>query len=641
MVTDTTLNKITVTRQHLSFDPQLFPLRLKPTSPPLFRNYHKLTTVQTTSDNTHTTPTPHPFEEDEDSDFDPADKATSETPTPIETNHRKETHPETDSSESDSDIVTSSTRSLRPRIPTPVTTKPPKPASRYDTDETFRKERQDMIGKRVTKYFPGHGAFHGTVKEYGIKIDNYLVVYDDDDQETIKHNEFLSLLPGHPDFNTAQTNFVALSACLEQHIQNSRFDATYSSHHANTATDSLEPNSWREMRKNTHAAQWQVACDEEMHSLRKLNCWDVVPLKSVPPGTPITDSRWTFKAKTDYNGDITRLRARLVCQGFSQVKDVSYWESFSPVVSFTTIRLRIALTALPQWHAIHYDVSVAFITAEIDPTQPPIYCRPAEGYESRTESVYLLKRYLYGMRDSPRGYDLHFNSVCLSYGLIRCTTDECMYIKIESNDKRNKDTPADSLDALTSQTTYIPPEHRIHKDCHYALRILIVSTYVDGNLIFTNSRTFSENSAAHCNKSLKMNLDGDLTWHLSLLYTRCPTTGTETASQTRYIDKLLQQHGMQNCNPIAVPFPAKCDEILTQLAIPIENPDPKLVKEFQTLCGGLLYLQVHTCPEISFVVSLLSRHMAKAGDLHIALAKKVLRYLQSRKHLHLSWCASK
>jgi hypothetical protein len=96
---------------------------------------------------------------------------------------------------------------------------------------------------------------------------------------------------------------------------------------------------------------------------------------------------------------------------------------------------------------------------------------------------------------------------------------------------------------------------------------------------------------------------------------------------------------MQNCNPLAVPFPAKCDDILAQLAVPIENPDPKLVKEFQTLCGGLLYLQVHTCPEISFVVSLLSRHMTKAGELHIALAKKVLRYLQSRKHLHLTWSA--
>ena len=43
--------------------------------------------------------------------------------------------------------------------------------------------------------------------------------------------------------------------------------------------------------------------------------------------------------------------------------------------------------------------------------------------------------------------------------------------------------------------------------------------------------------------------------------------------------------------------------------------------------------------EISFVVSLLLRHMTKAGELHIALTKKVLRYLQSRKHLHLSWSA--
>jgi hypothetical protein len=96
---------------------------------------------------------------------------------------------------------------------------------------------------------------------------------------------------------------------------------------------------------------------------------------------------------------------------------------------------------------------------------------------------------------------------------------------------------------------------------------------------------------------------------------------------------------MQNCNPVAVPFPAKCDDILAQLATPIENPDPKLVKEFQTLCCGLPYLQVHTCPETSFVVSLLSRHMTKAGELHIAIAKKVLRYLQSLKHLHLSWSA--
>jgi hypothetical protein len=212
-------------------------------------------------------------------------------------------------------------------------------------------------------------------------------------------------------------------------------------------------------------------CMRRRNGLRNLNCWQVVPLSSVPPDTPIMGSRRTFKAKTDQYGEIMRLRARFVCQGFSQVKDVSYWESFSPVVSFTTIRLLIALTALPHWHVIlphwhviHYDLSVTFITAEIDPTQTPIYCRPVEGYEPCTESVYLLKLYLYGMKDSPRGYNLHFNSVCLNFSLKRCISDECVYIKIESNDHRNKETPETSLDVLTSQTTCITPEHRIHKD---------------------------------------------------------------------------------------------------------------------------------------------------------------------------------
>jgi hypothetical protein len=93
-----------------------------------------------------------------------------------------------------------------------------------------------------------------------------------------------------------------------------------------------------------------------------------------------------------------------------------------------------------------------------------LLCRPCS-HTSRTENVY---RYLYGMKDSPRGYNLHFNSVCLSYGLKRCISVECVYIKIEPNDNRNKETLADSLDVLTSQTTCIALEHRIHKDCYYA-----------------------------------------------------------------------------------------------------------------------------------------------------------------------------
>ncbi len=133
--------------------------------------------------------------------------------------------------------------------------KPPTPPSRYDTDEAFRTERDSLIGKRVTKYFPGHGAFDSTVKEYCIKTDNYLVVYDDHDRETIKYPELLHILPGRPEFTSTQANFIALSACLEQEIQNTRFNTTYSHYLAHAVIEPLEPNSWREMRKSTHTAQ--------------------------------------------------------------------------------------------------------------------------------------------------------------------------------------------------------------------------------------------------------------------------------------------------------------------------------------------------------------------------------------------------
>lgn len=73
-------------------------------------------------------------------------------------------------------------------------------------------------------------------------------------------------------------------------------------HHAHaTATDKVEPNTCRDIRKTQDVAKWQESCDEEMTNLKHLHCWDVVPLTSVPPGTPIMGSRWTFKAKTDQN----------------------------------------------------------------------------------------------------------------------------------------------------------------------------------------------------------------------------------------------------------------------------------------------------------------------------------------------------
>ncbi len=73
-----------------------------------------------------------------------------------------------------------------------------------------------------------------------------------------------------------------------------------------------------------------------------------------------------------------------------------------------------------------YDVQVAFIQNVIDPNHPPVYCEPAEGYEDR-------RHYVYGMKDSPRGWSKLFTSVCLKYGFSQLKSDECVFVKIVPN----------------------------------------------------------------------------------------------------------------------------------------------------------------------------------------------------------------
>jgi len=91
--------------------------------------------------------------------------------------------------------------------------------------------------------------------------------------------------------------------------------------------------------------------------------------------------------------------------------------------------------------------------------------------------------------------------------------------------------------------------------------------------------------------------------------------------------------GHGTVQPSATPFPQKADDIVKQLAQPVAIHDDKLVKEYQALVGSFLCLQVHTFPEISWAVSVLSKYMIRPGPTHLVIAKKLLRYLKGRKNI--------
>ena len=637
-----------VTRDHITFDPQLFPFKLKPTSSPDWQTFYNLTNPVAEGAVLHksssaTPENPMPDYASDESDLDP-DFDSSQNPesadindTPTYESSSDDDSPDNDSApiHTEEESPTNLTRPSRARQPvqrykTTHTPRPPRSQTPseilWHTDPAHRQERLSWIGKDVSKFFPTHGTFKGKVQQYHYASDNYTITYEDNDVERVTYSNMKRIVPGTPEYADHQSIVRALHVAFTAAVT----DAT------STVNSDVIPNSYKEARASIEAAGWQQSMDVEMTNLRKLGCWTVIPRSSLPPNTPIMGTRWTYRKKTDENGTFTRYRGRLVAKGFSQILGVNYFESFSPVASFVTIRTLFALTALPMFKVYQYDVQVAFIQSVIDPNHPPVYCEPAEGYEDRRHYVYQLHKHLYGMKDSPRGWSKLFTSVCLKYGFSQLKSDECVFVKIIPNTKSGQS--ASTFSAVLDTLPNVPEHERIYKDCPYESCLIILCTYVDDILAFTNCQSLADDFLAHCNKRFTMTCDGEAHWYLSVKYTRDPS-GAVSASQELYIDKILKRWGMESCKPLPTPFPAKSDVVLDELLKPIEHPDPVLNKQFQEIIGQLLYCQQQTVPEISWSVSILARFTTKAGAPHMALAKKVLRYLQGRKRIPLRWCA--
>jgi Reverse transcriptase (RNA-dependent DNA polymerase) len=69
--------------------------------------------------------------------------------------------------------------------------------------------------------------------------------------------------------------------------------------------------------------------------------WELVKLS---PSRKAVKSKWVFKLKIDeYH------HARVVAKGFTQIPNINYDETFSPVACFESLRLLLALAALENW----------------------------------------------------------------------------------------------------------------------------------------------------------------------------------------------------------------------------------------------------------------------------------------------------
>ncbi|GJU53066.1 copia LTR rider [Tanacetum coccineum] len=189
--------------------------------------------------------------------------------------------------------------------------------------------------------------------------------------------------------------------------------------------DTHEPITFQEAINSSEKDEWVRAMKEEMSSLKKNHTWELV---DQPPGQKLISCKWLYKIKEGIEGvQKPRYKARVVARGFTQRAGIDYNEVFSPVVRHTSIRVILSLTACEDYELEQLDVKTAFLHGNLEET---IYMRQPPGFEEGTgNKVCLLKKSLYGLKQSPRQWYKRFDVYMISNGFSRSSYDSCVYFK--------------------------------------------------------------------------------------------------------------------------------------------------------------------------------------------------------------------
>lgn len=169
--------------------------------------------------------------------------------------------------------------------------------------------------------------------------------------------------------------------------------------------------------------------DEEMDLLSKNQTWE---LTSKPKNQKVIGCRWTFKRKEGIPGvEKARYKARLVAKGFSQIPGIDFNEVFSPVGKHSSIIVMLAIVAQYDLELEQLDVKKAFLHGNLE---EKIYMMQSEGYvrKGNEDMVCLLKKSLYGLKQSPRQWYKRFDDYITSNGFSRSSHDHCVYFREET-----------------------------------------------------------------------------------------------------------------------------------------------------------------------------------------------------------------
>ena len=149
-------------------------------------------------------------------------------------------------------------------------------------------------------------------------------------------------------------------------------------------TSSIKPKNVKEALLDEY---WVKAMQKELEQFVRNDVWSLVPR---PESTNVIRTKWIFKNKSDTSGNITKNKARLVAQGYTQIEGIDFDDTFAPVARIES-RLLLAIARLLEFKLFQMDVKSTFLNEILN---EELYVEQPKGFEDLhyPNHVFKLKK---------------------------------------------------------------------------------------------------------------------------------------------------------------------------------------------------------------------------------------------------------
>jgi hypothetical protein len=346
--------------------------------------------------------------------------------------------------------------------------------------------------------------------------------------------------------------------------------------------------SFAQAMNSANADHWWDAMETEMQTLEdNLDCWELVERTPDMKVLPVT---WAFKLKRFPDGLAKKFKARFCVRGDMQVQGIDFFESWSLVVNWHTVRLLMILSTKLNLHSAQADITAAFVHAHLKPHKT-IYIHQPPGFHRPGNYVLKLKRSLYGMRQSPKYFFEYLSTRLQKQGLRQSDFDPCLFIG----------------------------------------KTVIVVTYVDDLLFYArDDNDINQLIAALRDDDILIRREGTAEGFLGVDVSRTWATNGRSPTIT------LTQKGLTICViealGLCTSYTTKLDTPAEVAALPKDADGTPASGTFNYVgvVGMLLYLSGHSRPDIAFAVHQCARYTFAPTALHEQALKRIGRYLKGR-----------